>query len=552
MNSEVELYDTTLRDGCQREGLTLSLEDKLKIAQRLDQLGIHYIEGGYPGSNPRDQAFFARARAMTWQHATIAAFGSTRYKTNRAEDDPNLQALLDTEAAVCTLVCKNSERHVRHVLGTTLDENLAMIADSIRFLRAHGRRVFYDAEHFFDGWRENAVYARACLRTAAAAGAECLVLCDTNGGMLTDDIAAIVRQAVEALCPAGSARSEAGQGGADPAGQPDYTGTFGIHAHNDAELAVANSLAAVRAGASHIQGTINGYGERCGNANLCSIIPNLVLKMEVPVVTKQQLAWLTESARFVAELANVALDPHLPYVGHSAFAHKAGYHADGMMKSSTSYQHSDPALVGNDMRILISELSGRKAITTKLDQLGVELTDGVEASDIVERVKQLEHEGYQFEGAEASFDLLVRRRQAEYRPPFELEDFLIVVETHRRREEVIAEATVKIRVGDEVQHTAGRGNGPVNALDDAMRKALLSFYPQLAAIRLTDYKVRVVDAGSGTAATVRVLIESTNGPQTWSTVGSHTNIIQASWQALADSLEYGLLLSARSAQPAAS
>ncbi|MDE0003194.1 MAG: citramalate synthase [Rhodospirillaceae bacterium] len=523
MKSEVELYDTTLRDGCQREGLTLSLEDKLKIAQRLDQLGIHYIEGGYPGSNPRDQEFFARARAMTWQHATVTAFGSTRYKTNRAEDDPNLQALLDTEAAVCTLVCKNSERHVRDVLGTTLDENLAMIADSIRFLRTHGRRVFYDAEHFFDGWRENAAYARACLRTAAEAGAECLVLCDTNGGMLTEDVTAMMDQVIAAV-------------------QPGYAGTFGIHAHNDAELAVANSLAAVRAGATHIQGTINGYGERCGNANLCSIIPNLVLKMGVPVVKEEQLAWLTESARYVAELANIALDPHLPYVGHSAFAHKAGYHADGMMKSSTSYQHSDPTLVGNDMRILISELSGRKAIATKLDQLGVELTDGVETSDIVERVKQLEHQGYQFEGAEASFDLLVRRRQADYRRPFELEDFLIVVETHRRREEVIAEATVKIRVGDEVQHTAGHGNGPVNALDDAMRKALLSFYPQLAAIRLTDYKVRVVDAGSGTAATVRVLIESTNGPQTWSTVGSHTNIIQASWQALADSLEYGLLL----------
>ena len=523
MTSQVELYDTTLRDGVQREGLTLSLEDKLKIAQRLDQLGIHYIEGGYPGSNPRDQEFFARTRAMTWQQATITAFGSTRYKTNRAEDDPNLQALLDTEAAVCTLVCKNSERHVRHVLGTTLDENLAMIGDSIRFLRDHGRRVFYDAEHFFDGWRENAAYARACLRTAAEAGAECLVLCDTNGGMLTEDITAMMGQAIDAV-------------------QPGYTGTFGIHAHNDAELAVANSLAAVRAGATHVQGTINGYGERCGNANLCSIIPNLVLKMGLPVVKEEQLAWLTESARFVAELANVALDPHLPYVGHSAFAHKAGYHADGMMKSSTSYQHSDPTLVGNDMRILISELSGRKAIATKLDQLGVELTDGVETSDIVERVKQLEHQGYQFEGAEASFDLLVRRRQADYRRPFELEDFLIVVETHRRREEVIAEATVKIRVGDEVQHTAGHGNGPVNALDDAMRKALLSFYPQLAAIRLTDYKVRVVDAGSGTAATVRVLIESTNGPQTWSTVGSHTNIIQASWQALADSLEYGLLL----------
>ena len=522
MNSEVELYDTTLRDGCQREGLALSLEDKLKIAQRLDQLGIDYIEGGYPGSNPRDQEFFVRARSMTWQHATVAAFGSTRYKTNRAEDDPNLRALLDTQAAVCTLVCKNSEHHVRYVLGTTLEENLEMIADSIRFLCAHGRRVFYDAEHFFDGWRENAEYAQACLGTAAEAGAECLVLCDTNGGMLTNDIVATVRQARGAL--------------------PDYTGRFGIHAHNDVELAVANSLAAVQEGASHIQGTINGYGERCGNANLCSIIPNLVLKMDVPAVTEEQLAGLTESARFVAELANIALDPYLPYVGNSAFAHKAGYHADGMMKSSTSYQHIDPGLVGNDMRILISELSGRKAITTKLDQLGVELATEEDASDIVERVKQLEHEGYQFEGAEASFDLLVRRRQEHYQPPFELEDFLIVVETHRRRAEVIAEATVKIRVGDEVRHTAGEGNGPVNALDEAMRKALLSFYPQLADIRLSDYKVRVVDAGSGTAASVRVLIESTNGPDTWSTVGSHSNIIQASWQALADSLEYGLLL----------
>lgn len=520
MPSELELYDTTLRDGCQREGLTLSLEDKLKVAQRLDQLGIHYIEGGYPGSNPRDQEFFERARALKWQQATIVAFGSTRYKTNRADNDPNLQALLDTGTEVCTLVCKNSEHHVRHVLGTTLQENLAMIGESIRFLHGHGRRIFYDAEHFFEGWVENASYAKECLMAAAEAGAECLVLCDTNGGMLTDEISSIVRLVREDLT--------------------GYTGTFGIHAHNDIELAVANSLSAVREGVSQIQGTVNGYGERCGNANLCTVIPSLVLKMGIPVVSPSQLALLSESARFVAELANIALDPHLPYVGGSAFAHKAGYHADGMMKSRSSYQHIDPGLVGNDMRILISELSGRKSIATKLDQLGVELEDELEASAILERVKNLEQDGYQFEGAEASFDLLVRRHRSDYRPPFELEDFLVVVETHRRREEVIAEATVKVRVGDKIQHTAGEGNGPVNALDQAMRKALRSFYPQLDDIRLRDYKVRVVDAGSGTAATVRVLIECTNGSRTWSTVGSHANIIQASWHALADGLEFGL------------
>ena len=520
--TQVVLYDTTLRDGCQREGLSLSLGDKLKIAQRLDRLGIHYIEGGYPGSNPRDQEFFARARQMTWQHATITAFGSTRYKANRAQDDPNLQALLDSQASVCTLVCKFSEHHVRQVLETTLEENLAMIADSIRFLREHDRRVICDAEHFFDGWRENADYVRACLRAAAEAGAECLVLCDTNGGAFPDEVATMVQQAQQSL--------------------PAYTGTFGIHAHNDADLAMANTLAGLQAGAVHLQGTINGYGERCGNANLCSIIPNLVLKLDIPVVSRGQLAQLTESARYVAELANVALDPYGAYVGSSAFAHKAGYHAAGMMKSSTSYQHIDPARVGNDMRILISELSGRRAITSKIEKLGVELAAGQSPAGIVEQVKRLENRGYQFEGAEASLELLIRRQRPDYQAPFELEDFLVVVETHRRRDEVIAEATVKIRVGSETRHTAGEGNGPVNALDAAMRQALEGFYPKLAHIRLTDYKVRVVDAGAGTAATVRVLIECSDGHQTWSTVGSHANIIQASWLALSDSLEYGLLV----------
>jgi 2-isopropylmalate synthase len=517
MTTGIQLYDTTLRDGVQREALSFSLDDKLKVARKLDALGIHFIEGGYPGSNPRDQEFFAKAKAMTWRNATVVAFGSTRYKGNQAEDDPNLRALLDAGTAAVTLVCKNSELHVREVLGVSLEENLEMIGDSIAFLKRHGKQVFHDAEHFFDGYKKNREYALACLRAAFGAGADCLVLCDTNGGTLTNEVAEIVRAVGDAFPSA----------------------SIGIHTHNDAELAVANTLAAVQNGVTQIQGTINGYGERCGNANLCTVIPNLKLKLGIDCVTDGQLESLTEVSRYVTELANLHPDNHMAYVGASAFAHKAGYHADAMRKNPTTYQHIDPALVGNSPRILISELSGKAAVSTKVQSLGIDLGSPERVRAVVERVKQLESRGYQFEGAEASFELMVRRLEPGYKPPFELVDFLVLVETRGGRD-MLAEAMVKIRVEGQTLHTAGEGNGPVNALDQAIRKALVSSYPEVQDITLTDYKVRVVDEGSGTAATVRVLIDSSDGSATWTCVGSSTNIIEASWLALADSLEYGV------------
>ena len=513
----VQLYDTTLRDGVQREGLSFSLEDKLKVARRLDALGVHYIEGGFPGSNPRDQEFFARAATMTWRSAKITAFGATRYKGNRAEDDPNLRAVVTAGTPAVTLVCKNSETHVREVLGVSLEENLAMIGDSIAFLKQHGKEAIHDAEHFFDGYKQNRDYALACLRAAHDAGASCLVLCDTNGGTLTSEVAEIVG-AVRAAIPGAS---------------------VGIHTHNDAELAVANTLAAVQAGAVHVQGTINGYGERCGNANLCSIIPNLQLKMGIPCISEEQLRSLTEVARYVSEVANLHPDPHIAYVGASAFAHKAGYHADAMRKNRMSYQHVDPRLIGNDERILISELSGRAAVSSKAESLGLALGSADSTRSVVEKVKALEGRGYQFEGAEASFELLVRRLQPEYVPLFELVDFLVLVETRGGRD-MLAESMVKVRVSDKTLHTAGEGNGPVNALDNALRKALAPAYPEIENIRLTDYKVRIVDEANGTAAVPRVLIDSSDGEATWTTVGASTNIIEASWLALADSFEYGL------------
>jgi 2-isopropylmalate synthase len=513
----LHLYDTTLRDGVQREGLSFSLDDKLKVARKLDALGVHFVEGGYPGSNARDQEFFARARAMTWQHARIAAFGSTRYKGNRAEDDPNLRAVIDAGTPVVTLVCKNSELHVREVLGVSLDENLAMIGDSIALLKRHGKQAFHDAEHFFDGYKQNRDYALACLRAAAGAGADCLVLCDTNGGTLTNEVAEIVR-AVCAACPGVQ---------------------LGIHTHNDAELAVANTLAAVQNGATHVQGTINGYGERCGNANLCAVIPNLQLKLGYDCIGDAELRSLTELSRYVSEIANLNPDPHLAYVGASAFAHKAGYHADAMRKHPMSYQHVAPQLVGNDARILISELSGKSSVASKVQALGLELGSPERARAVVERVKTLESKGYQFEGAEASFELMVRRLQPGYKPPFELVDFLVMVETRGGRD-MLAEAMVKIRVEGEQLHTAGEGNGPVNALDNALRKALEPRFPHIHSIRLTDYKVRIIDAALGTAAIPRVMIDSADGTAQWTTVGASTNIIEASWVALADSFEYGL------------
>ena len=520
---KVELYDTTLRDGTQMEGISLSVEDKLKIAQKLDELGIHYIEGGWPGSNPKDAEFFAAARSLRLQNAKIAAFGSTRRAGVRAEDDANLRALLDAETPVVTLVGKASEMQVREVLETSLEENLAMIADSVRFLKAEGRIVFFDAEHFFDGFQGNPEYALRCLRAAAEAGADCLALCDTNGGTVTSRVA----EAVAAARTVDAA--------------------IGIHAHNDADLAVANTLAAVEAGATHVQGTINGYGERCGNADLVSIIANLKLKMGVDCVSDGQLARLTEISHYVSEVANMVPDARAPYVGTSAFTHKAGMHVAAIVKRESSYQHIDPERVGNEKRVLVSELAGYRNVMTKLQEQGVEVPlNAEEARRLLERVKQMESAGYQYEGAEASFELLARRSLPDYQPPFELKDFLVVVRRHSEPErgaagEMLAEAAVKLQVGGETMHTVAEGDGPVNALDLAVRKALVEFHPEVHAVKLVDYKVRIVDSPSGTAAIVRVLLESTDGEHTWTTVGCSPNIIEASWLALSDSLEWWLV-----------
>ena len=526
--SQVTLYDTTLRDGAQMEGISLSVEDKLRIAAKLDDLGIHFIEGGWPGSNPKDDEFFRRSKGLKFKRAVLAAFGSTRRVNVTAAEDTNLKALLDSQAPIVTLVGKASETQVKRILETSLEENLNMIRESIAYLRQQGRRVFFDAEHFFDGFLANPHYALASARAAAEAGAEYVVLCDTNGGTLPTDVRDIVERVHQELAV-----------------------LLGIHCHNDAEVAVANSLAAVQAGATQIQGTINGYGERCGNTNLLSVIGNLKLKMDVDCVTDDQLQHMTEVHRFVSEVANMPPDRYQAYVGESAFSHKGGLHASAMAKDETSYQHIAPEQVGNSKRIVVSELSGRGNIAVKLQEHGLTAQVPKErVNDLLNELKERENQGYQYEGAEASFELLVRRALPGYQPPFELVDFMLVMEKRRRpsgkatEDESLAEATVKVRVGDEVMHTVAEGNGPVNALDMALRKALLQAYPQLGPVHLSDYKVRVVDQGEGgTAAVVRVLVESTDGVRRWSTVGASGNIIEASWQALADGMEYALLVS---------
>jgi len=521
----VQLYDTTLRDGAQKEGVSFSVVDKLNIAKKLDELGIHFIEGGWPGSNPKDVEFFARARSLILSHAKLVAFGSTRRAKAEAETDVNLQALASAGVEVVTLVGKSSELQVARVLETTLDENLAMIADSVGYLKAKGITVFFDAEHFFDGFKVNSGYALRVLEAAAEAGADCLVLCDTNGGSMPHEVTA----AVEA----------AGKMTAVP---------LGIHAHNDVELAVADTLAAVRAGVSQVQGTINGYGERCGNANLCSVIPDLKLKMGIDCISDEKLAKLTEVSHYVSELANLVPDGSMPYVGSSAFSHKAGLHVSGFTKWADSYQHIDPTQVGNRSRALVSELSGRKNIIYKAKEMGLDLQPQCkEAQELLDRVKLLESRGFQYENAEASFELLVHRAKPEYKSPFELVDFMVVVEKRRRPptqkdlEEMLSEAMVKVKVDGKIIHTAAEGRGPVNALDGALRKALLQFYPSLIQVKLVDYKVRILEESVGTESQVRVLIESSDGVEQWRTVGSSTNIIEASWLALADSLEYWLL-----------
>ncbi|MFQ5872513.1 MAG: citramalate synthase [Dehalococcoidia bacterium] len=521
----VVLYDTTLRDGAQMEGISLSVGDKLKIARKLDELGVHYIEGGWPGSNPKDAEFFVKAQGLKLANATIAAFGSTRKANTSVEKDSNIRALLDAQTEVITLVGKSSALHVRRVLETTPEENLDMIADSIRYLKSHGRTVFFDAEHFFDGFKEDPEYALKTIEVATEAGADCVVLCDTNGGCLPQEIADTVDRI-----------------------RKDVDVSLGIHTHNDADMAIAASLTAVEHGVTHVQGTINGYGERCGTANLCSIIGNLKVKLGIDCISDEQLGRLTEVSRYVSELANLPPDHHQPYVGNSAFSHKGGMHVAAVNKLEESYQHMPPEVVGNKKRVVVSELSGRGNIAYKVRELGIDVELGAEQTrELLHQIKDLENKGFQYEGAEASFELLVLRSQKDYQPPFDLVDFMVMVEKRRRaptvsdgEEEMLTEAMVKVRVGGEVIHTAAEGNGPVNALDGALRKALLQFYPSLAAVKLTDYKVRIIDESAGTASTTRVLIDSTDGEEQWTTVGSSTNIIEASWLALTDSLEYWL------------
>jgi 2-isopropylmalate synthase len=514
----VVIYDTTLRDGTQGSGVSLTTEDKLKIARALDELGVAYIEGGWPGSNPKDMAFFERARHQQWRHARIAAFGSTRRAGGTVEEDVNLRLLLEAETPAVTIVGKASPFQVRVILGTTLDENLRMVAESVAFLKAAGREVIFDAEHFFDGYAEDPDYALAVLRAACDAGADAVVLCDTNGGTLTDPLVRAVRYALSSV-----------------------SCTVGIHTHNDCELAVANTIAAVLAGAMHVQGTMNGLGERIGNANLCSIIPILEYKLGYRCLPPGNLRKLTETSRYVAEVANLAHDPRLPFVGAFAFTHKAGLHVNAIAKHPSAYEHIPPEVVGNTRHVLVSELSGRSNIVVKARSFGIELGDKPEVvRRVLEQIKELEFHGYWFEDADASLELLIRRNLPDYRPPFEVLDYTVLTE-YRNGRGMLAEAMVKLRIGQHVFHTAAEGNGPVNALDRATRKALQEFYPEIAEVDLEDYKVRVLDDHHGTGAKVRVWIRSGDAHGSWNTVGSSENIIEASWLALADSLAYPLV-----------
>jgi 2-isopropylmalate synthase len=518
---QVDLYDTTLRDGTQREGISLTVADKLRTAAAIDALGVRYIEGGWPGANPKDSEFFRRAVAgeLALTQATLTAFGMTCKPNADAAGDAGLTALLDAGTSVICLVGKSAAHHVTEALQIDLDENLRMVADSVRHLRQEGRRVFFDAEHFFDGYGADPRYALAVLQAAAGAGAECVVLCDTNGGTLPNAVEDVVRAV---------------------SGQLADT-QIGVHVHNDADCAVASSLAAVRAGATHVQGTVNGVGERCGNANLCSIIPNLVLKLGIPVVTDDQLRHLTHAAHEIAEIMNLTPNPHAPYIGHAAFAHKAGLHVSALAKREDLYQHIDPDSVGNTLRLLVSELAGRSTIVLKGRQLGLNLDDeGDVVARVLDRVKELEHLGYTFEAADASFELLVRDELGHEQRPFEVESFRVIVE-RQPDGRTAAEATVKVHAGGERVIGTGEGNGPVDALDHAFRAAVNGRYPWLTKIHLADYKVRILDPGSGTGATTRVLIRSTDGEREWDTVGLSSNVIDASWQAMTDAYAYGLL-----------
>ncbi|QJC51598.1 citramalate synthase [Paenibacillus albicereus] len=520
MSQAISIFDTTLRDGTQGEGISLSADDKLKIALKLDELGVHYIEGGNPGSNSKDIEFFQRVQKLGLS-AKITAFGSTRRKHSVAEQDASLLRIAESGVQAATLVGKSWDFHVHTALGTTLEENLSMIFDSIAFLKQRGLEAIFDAEHFFDGFKHNPDYAVAVLRRAREAGADWLVMCDTNGGTMPAEISDIVSRI----------RSE-------------IDAPLGIHTHNDCELAVANTLAAVAAGATQVQGTINGYGERCGNANLCSILPSLELKLGYSAIGRDRLRLLTPTARYISEIANVSMPVGQPYVGNAAFAHKGGIHVSAILKDSKTYEHIEPDLVGNKQRILVSELAGQSNVISKAQEMGLDVTSNNDNTRaIMERIKDLEHQGYQFEAADASLELLLRDAFGGLDEVFAVESFKILLE--KTSHGMVTEAIVKLRVGQESVYTAAEGNGPVNALDNALRKALLPFYPRINDIHLADYKVRVLDEKDATAAKVRVLIESSDLSSSWNTVGVSGNVIEASWEALLDSIRYALLGMAR-------
>ncbi len=516
MKPDIEIYDTTLRDGSQGEGINLSVADKLRIAERLDQFGVHFIEGGWPGSNPKDIEFFGEAKRRKFRKARLAAFGSTRRKGVAVENDEQVRLLLEAETPVVTIYGKTWLLHVKEVLRATPEENLGMIGDTVRFLKDHGRYVIYDAEHGFDGYKGDPEYALATWLAAEKAGADMVVLCDTNGGSLPSEVQRITKEARGKL-----------------------TVPIGIHTHNDIGLGVANALAAIESGATQVQGTINGYGERTGNCNLTSVIPTLALKMKKTCVPPGSIPKLKELAQFVDEIANVRHDPRQPWVGEAAFAHKGGTHVNAVQKLVRSYEHVDPAAIGNTRRVLVSDLAGRSNIVMKARELGFALDNNTpELKDILAKIKELEHRGYEFEAAEGSLALLLQRALKHEETPFLIESYHVSI--RRDRSIFVCQASVKVKVEDQIEHTIAEGDGPVNALDQALRNALVKFFPRLKSVRLSDYKVRILDSTAGTGARTRVLIESTDGKDTWSTVGVHDNIIEASLQALTDSLEFRL------------
>ncbi|MGE9807938.1 citramalate synthase [Janibacter sp. G1551] len=519
--SDLHVYDTTLRDGAQQEGLNLSVADKLAIAAHLDDLGVGFIEGGWPGANPKDTEFFARAATeLDLKNAQLAAFGSTRRAHGVAADDPQVRALLDSGAGVVTLVAKSHTGHVERALRTTLEENLEMIRDTVGFLTGEGRRVFVDAEHFFDGYHSARDYALEAIRAAMESGAELVALCDTNGGMLPGQVADVVADVLDAT----GAR-------------------LGIHCHNDTGCAVANSMAAVEAGATHIQGTVNGYGERTGNADLVTVVANLQLKQGLPLIEPHRLADATGIAHAISAITNITPYGRQPYVGASAFAHKAGLHASAIKVDPDLYQHTDPTVVGNDMRMLVSDMAGRASIELKSKELGIDLSgDGDALATVLARVKELEQQGWTFDAADASFELLLRREVTQDLPNhFVVESWRVITDTRDGGEGALSEATVKLHAGGRRFVATGEGNGPVNALDHALREALVGVYPEIAQLELIDYKVRILDAAHGTDAVTRVLIETSDGTTSWETIGVAGNIVEASWRALSDGIVYGLL-----------